>query len=301
MVNGRPRIRARAFTDRQDIGPASSRPNPHNRYFVPAPSASLTLRSPESDADVSKMERDNEWRGELRAISRGLAALRMEVAALRLLRLLRKANFNPNQPRVPRGNPHGGRWTRIGGSAGSQPAARPRPRHGADIPRIVRVSHDNPDRPKIPRGRPATEKERNAIVKQVARWAAANMLRQMPAIKTALWLLEFAHRVNAYLELPKTLEELQRAVGTWQPDTHIHHIVEKTPAEQDGFGPELIDAPENKVRISRLKHEDITAWFARKNRDFGMLSPREYLRRKSWADRRKIGLDALIEHGVLKP
>jgi hypothetical protein len=25
-----------------------------------------------------------------------------------------KANFNPNQPRVPRGRPDGGRWTRDG-------------------------------------------------------------------------------------------------------------------------------------------------------------------------------------------
>jgi len=27
-----------------------------------------------------------------------------------------KANFNPNQPRVPKGNPDGGQWTRVGGS-----------------------------------------------------------------------------------------------------------------------------------------------------------------------------------------
>ncbi|MEX1060624.1 MAG: hypothetical protein WED13_06345 [Methyloceanibacter sp.] len=28
-----------------------------------------------------------------------------------------KANFNPNQPRVPRGNPDGGQWTDAGGGA----------------------------------------------------------------------------------------------------------------------------------------------------------------------------------------
>jgi hypothetical protein len=34
-----------------------------------------------------------------------------------------KANFDPNQPRVPAGNPDGGQWTRVGVSsaaAGSQ-------------------------------------------------------------------------------------------------------------------------------------------------------------------------------------
>ncbi|MGH1420110.1 MAG: hypothetical protein ACRBCJ_14740 [Hyphomicrobiaceae bacterium] len=31
--------------------------------------------------------------------------------------LLRKANFNPNQPRIPAGNPGGGRWTATGGTS----------------------------------------------------------------------------------------------------------------------------------------------------------------------------------------
>ncbi|GGD93277.1 hypothetical protein GCM10011390_10070 [Aureimonas endophytica] len=60
-----------------------------------------------------------------------IAALRVRLAATRfflalvrheLLRL--KANFDPNQPRVPRGQHEGGRWTRIGGGpfAGSEAA-----------------------------------------------------------------------------------------------------------------------------------------------------------------------------------
>jgi hypothetical protein len=35
------------------------------------------------------------------------------------LELARKAGFNPNQPRVPRGNPEGGQWTRVGGGSGT--------------------------------------------------------------------------------------------------------------------------------------------------------------------------------------
>jgi hypothetical protein len=38
-----------------------------------------------------------------------MAGNRMMLAFYRLEILLRKANFNPNQPRVPGGNPDGGR------------------------------------------------------------------------------------------------------------------------------------------------------------------------------------------------
>jgi hypothetical protein len=61
---------------------------------------------------------------ELQAINHAyyeLSALQVHVQLLRL-ELLAKANFNPNQPRVPRGNPDGGQWTRV--SADGSAAAR---------------------------------------------------------------------------------------------------------------------------------------------------------------------------------
>lgn len=75
----------------------------------------------------------------------------------------------------------------------------------------------------------------------------------------------------------------------------------QTPARKDGFSKELIDDPENLVRIPRLKHWDINSWLETPNKDFGLLSPREYLHGKRWEDRRAVGLRALIENGVLKP
>jgi len=49
-------------------------------------------------------------RGELR---RGFAVLRLHLAAARFaLRI--ETRYDPNQPRVPAGNPDGGQWTRIG-------------------------------------------------------------------------------------------------------------------------------------------------------------------------------------------
>lgn len=54
--------------------------------------------------------------------------IRAEAAALRvrsaLLRLRPKAGFDPNQPRVPAGNPEGGQWTDGGGSSGRSSASR---------------------------------------------------------------------------------------------------------------------------------------------------------------------------------
>jgi hypothetical protein len=46
-----------------------------------------------------------------------ISALQFELQLLRM-QLLLKANFNPNQPRVPRGNRDGGRWARVGAHAG---------------------------------------------------------------------------------------------------------------------------------------------------------------------------------------
>lgn len=37
------------------------------------------------------------------------------------------------------------------------------------------------------------------------------------------------------------------------------------------------------------------------NDNFGGLSPREYLRGKSWEEKRRVGLDALMRFGVLAP
>jgi len=48
-----------------------------------------------------------------------LAAWRLQRAARRYFEFLRKANFNPNQPRVPVGDPDGGQWTDSGGGIGS--------------------------------------------------------------------------------------------------------------------------------------------------------------------------------------
>jgi hypothetical protein len=63
----------------------------------------------------------------------------------------------------------------------------------------------------------------------------------------------------------------------------------------------MIDAPENLVRIPTFKHWEITTWYQTKNEDFGYLSPREYLRGRSWGERQRVGFKALVDVGALKP
>jgi hypothetical protein len=61
---------------------------------------------------------------ESRRLRWNLSALRVQVKLLRLAFLLRKANFNPDQPRVPAGNPDGGQWTKVPGWGGNGNASR---------------------------------------------------------------------------------------------------------------------------------------------------------------------------------
>jgi hypothetical protein len=52
---------------------------------------------------------------------------------------------------------------------------------------------------------------------------------------------------------------------------------------------------------ARFRHWEITGWYMRESKKFGGQSPREFLRGKDWTERTRIGLEALITHGVLKP
>jgi len=108
--------------------------------------------------------------------------------------------------------------------------------------------------------------------------------------------------IYSYLDPPKTLEDLQQAAALGpRPGYNIHHIVEQTPAGQDGFSWSAIDAGDNLVLIPTLKHWQINGWYSTPNDDFGGLSPRDYLRGKSWDERMRVGKLALVLYGVLEP
>jgi hypothetical protein len=72
----------------------------------------------------------------LRAVTGGLLRLRWLAAATRfelaMHRHMRALKYNPDQPRVPRGNPDGGQWTET--DANGNPVAQRRVRLAGDVP-----------------------------------------------------------------------------------------------------------------------------------------------------------------------
>lgn len=120
------------------------------------------------------------------------------------------------------------------------------------------------------------------------------------------WLAQLLPLIYSYAHPAKTLSELQQDAQNPQPGYQIHHIVEQTPARQDGFSEVQIDGPDNLVRIPTLKHWQINGWYGRPNAQFkdkndNDMSPRDYLRGKSWEERLRVGKEALILFGVLEP
>jgi hypothetical protein len=91
-------------------------------------------------------------------------------------------------------------------------------------------------------------------------------------------------------------------VHGWVGQTPVANSGENRAGQQCGLssrGGKLGEA----MLPGRKEHQEISDWYSAKNFDkkFGGMTPRDYLRDKSWDDRRRVGLDALIQHGVLKP
>ena len=209
---------------------------------------------------------------------------------------LYELKYSPDQPRVPAGNPEGGQWTDAGGASGG--GQRTSEDGSANTkPRLFVAA----GLPRIPRQRPPSSSERTAIAKAAAIWLAENGIAASEAIAKNSWLYHAIPYIRSYLDAPKPLEELQQDVSTPKIGYDVHHIVEQSSAEAAGYQRRMIDAPDNLVRIPRLKHWEINAWYQRENASYGDVSPREYLRGKDWDERRRAGLDALTRYGVLKP
>ncbi|MGH6869844.1 MAG: hypothetical protein ACREDA_13440, partial [Methylocella sp.] len=159
-------------------------------------------------------------------------------------------------PRVPAGSREGGQFQSGQGGAGSegQPAA-PGIGHNAGPP--LR------EPPQIPPVEPLAEPLRNAFAKLAARWLARAVANAAfgpegefltvleAAAETALWLYDKIPLIKAYLDAPKSLEELQEDVVKPGKGYDVHHIVEKTPARDHKIPDALIDGPDNLVRIPR--------------------------------------------------
>jgi hypothetical protein len=236
------------------------------------------------DLDVRRLRSLHAIRACLLELKWLRATTRLELALRRHHRALRyadKAGFNPDQPR----DDHG-RWT---------DGAETRPSDSR-----VRLAGDIPtgDSPEIPKEPPPTTKLRNVVVRSLARrlgpyiWAA---------VEAGSWVYDHKSEINSFFDAAKSLEELQGAANSPADGYDIHHIVEQSSAESDGYPKAQINAPDNLVRIPRWRHWLINGWYQTPNEDFGWLTPRQYLKGKSWDERRDTGIYALKKFGVLRP
>ena len=110
--------------------------------------------------------------------------------------------------------------------------------------------------------------------------------------------------MHAYLDPPKTLEELQHSPGG--PGYDEHHIVLQHDAniqkrEQfTKFGRQKIDDPSNLVRIPRIKHEEINAYYEGKSENDRTKTRREWISHFDYETQYRYGLAVLREFGILK-
>jgi len=220
--------------------------------------------------------------------------------------------FNPGtawdpakHPRWPSGESDGGQFRPNDGSGGSSTSPiRPVSIVGQTVGRDLLG-----DPPKIPQQAPPTGHAKNEIRKEVAHWlvqaalvgaditAPEIVIPVQVAVEGAFWLAPY---VNAYLDKPKSLEELQASVNTQRGGTDVHHIVEQKSARNDKFPESQIQDPSNLVRISTLKHWELNAWYDAPNDDYGGQTPRQYVKGKNWDTRRQVGLAGLKAVGVLE-
>lgn len=172
--------------------------------------------------------------------------------------------------------------------------------------------------PQFPLERPPTERDINPILRRTATWLATALRVLGPlyftnprvrlvlaAMESIAWLVEWAPRVTTYLDGPKSLRDLQSAVDRPRRGTQVHHIVEaqrisQNPESNAKRFPDRIDSRENLVRIPYWKHVEISTWYSTPNDRMADLSPREYLRGKSWDEQYGYGIQILRKFGVLQ-
>lgn len=246
-----------------------------------------------------------EIRTELLRLKWHVAATRFQLA-MRKHTLALKAGFDPDQPRDELG-----RWTDAGGVSVEDEEFADSEVPEADLGESTDLSDARrrvPPPPieslsNIPTAQPGSQQECNRIAQEVARNVnlATEYLSDI-ATSTRHWLNEKYWEIKSFQDAPKSLGELHDAV--LQADKRgydVHHIVEQTPARNDGFRDSLIDRADNLVLVPRYKHWQINSWFQTPDKNFDGLTPRQYLQNKSWDERRYIGLKALRDVGVLKP
>jgi hypothetical protein len=126
------------------------------------------------------------------------------------------------------------------------------------------------------------------------------------ALEGTAWVAaEYIPEILAYLDAAKSLEELQNAVDDPQPGYETHHIAEgqyrsTNPLRNADRFSDQLESHDNLVQIPKWTHVLISSWYSTKNDDYGGMTPRAYLRGKSWDEQYEVGLSAMRLFRVLK-
>lgn len=88
------------------------------------------------------------------------------------------------------------------------------------------------------------------------------------------------------------------SLPSW-PAYEEHHIVEAGP--NNGLIPDaLLQSRNNRVRIPYYAHRDISDFYSTPNRRYGGMTPRDFLRGKSFDEQYQLGLRIMQKFGILK-
>ena len=161
-----------------------------------------------------------------------------------------------------------------------------------------------------PKEKPSSGRRMTEVLAGAVKLAIRSLLARAesapdPRVKIAALLVEVGLEaypyVSAYFDPPNSLEELQEAAQSpSEAGYEDHHIVEQATANPDGSEDALMDDPDNLARIPMAKHWELNSWYETPDDEFDGLTPRQYLKGKSWEERWQVGLDGLRSIGVLK-
>jgi hypothetical protein len=252
-----------------------------------------------------------------------------------------KYGFNPNEPRVPAGERGAGQWTdedwiaapsaprSVLSDATPENTWKPGAQYAANEPPAPGIGHnqgpplEDPP-PKIPEVEPPFGSSAFwNFVKAAARWLLRAGWKPLVltglrieleatiggriglfllALEAAYWGYKAYPYIRSYFDPPKTLEELRQ---NSKPGYDDHHVVEQW-STRDRMPSDKVESAENIVPIPTLKHWEINGWLGEKNAEFkdavgNKLTPRQYMRGKTWEERYQFGLDVLRRFKVLEP
>ena len=90
-----------------------------------------------------------------------------------------------------------------------------------------------------------------------------------------------------------SMSAFKRANGSAGEGYEWHHIVEQSQIKKSGFSPEEIHNTNNVTRIETSVHREVSRYYSTKQGDLGGLTPRDYLRGRSYEFQFDFGKDIL--------